>query len=48
MLIVGGMTFAFTPKMIKEIRDMNPQARFVMYQWDSEKIYLIQQEYTHI
>lgn len=37
VLIVGGMTFAFTPKMIKEIRDMNPQARFVMYQWDSEK-----------
>ncbi len=37
VLIVGGMTFAFTPEMIKKLKEMNPQARFTMYQWDSEK-----------
>ena len=37
VLIVGGMTFAFTPSMIGRIKELNPQARFVMYQWDSEK-----------
>ena len=31
------MTFAFTPSMIGRIKELNPQARFVMYQWDSEK-----------
>lgn len=37
VLIVGGMTFAFTPVMVEKIKEMNPKARFVMYQWDSEK-----------
>lgn len=37
VLIVGGMTFALTPSMIKKIKETNAQARFVMYQWDSEK-----------
>lgn len=37
VLIVGGMTFAFTPDMVAKIKEMNPQARFAMYQWDSEK-----------
>lgn len=37
VLIVGGMTFAFTPEMVKKIKEMNPQANFIMYQWDSEK-----------
>lgn len=37
VMIVGGMTFAFTPEMIEQIKEMNPQARFTMYQWDSEK-----------
>ena len=41
VMIVGGMTFAFTPEMIEQIKEMNPQARFTMYQWDSEKIYHI-------
>ena len=36
-ILVAGMTFAFTPGMIGEIRQMNSKARFVMYQWDSEK-----------
>jgi hypothetical protein len=37
VLIIGGMTFSFAPAMVAKIRDMNPDARFIMYQWDSEK-----------
>lgn len=37
VLIVGGMTFSFTPDMVAKIKEMNSQARFAMYQWDSEK-----------
>lgn len=37
VLLVAGMTFAFTPQMVETIRGLNPDAKFVMYQWDSEK-----------
>lgn len=37
ILIIGGMTFAFTPNMVETIRKMNRQATFIMYQWDSER-----------
>ena len=37
VLVIGGMTFAFTDKMMKLMRQMQPRARFVLYQWDSEK-----------
>lgn len=37
VLLVGGMTFSFVNDMIQKIRYMQPQAKFVMYQWDSEK-----------
>lgn len=37
VLIIGGMTFAFSASMVKRIKEFNPQAKFVMYQWDSEK-----------
>lgn len=37
VLIIGGMTFAFSSEMIKEIKKQNPQAKFIMYQWDSEE-----------
>ena len=37
VLVVAGMTFSFTPKMVEEIRGLYPDARFVLYQWDSEK-----------
>lgn len=37
IFLVAGMTFAFTPEMIQTIRRLNPDAKFVMYQWDSEK-----------
>lgn len=36
VLLVAGMTCAFDASMMQKIRDLNPQARFVMYQWDSE------------
>lgn len=37
VLLVAGMTCAFDVPMMQKIRDLNPKARFVMYQWDSEK-----------
>mgnify|MGYP004466860567 FL=1 len=37
VLLVAGMTCAFDASMMQKIRDLNPKARFVMYQWDSEK-----------
>lgn len=37
ILVIGGMTFAFTADMIGTIRDMNKNAEFILYQWDSEK-----------
>ena len=37
VFIIAGMTFSFTPCMISKIKEMNPKAYFVMYQWDSEK-----------
>lgn len=37
VLLIAGMTFAFSEEMIKNIRDRQRKALFVMYQWDSEK-----------
>lgn len=37
VLLLAAMTFALTPEMVDEIRRMNPKARFVIYQWDSEQ-----------
>lgn len=37
VLVVAGMTFAFTREMMAEIKLCCPSAKFVMYQWDSEK-----------
>lgn len=37
VLVVGGMTFAFTPGMVEKIRKNNPDADFILYQWDSER-----------
>lgn len=37
VLLVAGMTFAFFPNMVREIRECQKKARFVMYQWDSEE-----------
>lgn len=37
VLLVAGMTFAFSPEMFSEIREAQKEAEFIMYQWDSEK-----------
>ena len=37
VLVVGGMTFAFTADMMKQLRQKQSKARFILYQWDSEK-----------
>ena len=37
VLVVGGMTFAFSAEMMGELRKMQSKARFVLYQWDSEQ-----------
>lgn len=37
VLLVAGMTCTFDADMMRGIRVMNPNARFVMYQWDSER-----------
>ena len=38
VLLIGGMTFAFTTKMMEEIKKTQSHAKFIMYQWDSEKL----------
>lgn len=37
VLLVAGMTFAFNSDMMRTVKELNPEAKFVMYQWDSEK-----------
>ncbi len=37
VLVIGGMTFAFTPKMLETIKRYQRKAEFILYQWDSEK-----------
>ena len=37
VIVIGGMTFAFSPDMFEKIRRCQEDARFVLYQWDSEK-----------
>lgn len=36
ILLIAGMTFSLTPKMIEIIKNMNPDSKCIMYQWDSE------------
>lgn len=36
VFLIAAMTFALTPDMIKKIRMLNPNAKFIMYQWDGE------------
>jgi len=36
VLAIASMSFALTPDMIKKLRELNPNAKFVMYQWDGE------------
>ncbi len=37
VLLISGQSLSFSEGMIKELRDSQPDARFVLYQWDSEK-----------
>lgn len=37
VLLVAGMTFAFLPEMMKRLRQIQKNAKFLMYQWDSER-----------
>ena len=37
ILIVAGMTFSFNKNMIKQLKQLQNNAQFVLYQWDSEK-----------
>lgn len=36
VILIAGMTFAFFPEMIEQIKQLQKKAHFVMYQWDSE------------
>ncbi len=37
IVVVAGMTFSLSPSMMEDIKRKNPNAKWVMYQWDSEK-----------
>ncbi len=37
VFLLAGMTFSFTARQILEMRHLQKNARFVMYQWDSEE-----------
>ena len=47
VLLIGGMTFALTEKMMEEIRKSQSKAKFMMYQWIQKRIYRIQQRYIN-
>ncbi|MGN1456636.1 MAG: hypothetical protein ACI4XP_01630 [Acutalibacteraceae bacterium] len=37
VLLISGQSLSFSESMIKELRDSQRNARFILYQWDSEK-----------
>lgn len=37
ILVIGGMTFAFSPEMMGHIRELQRDSYMVLYQWDSER-----------
>lgn len=37
VFFIVGMTFSFYPEMIEKIKELNKDARFILYQWDGEK-----------
>lgn len=37
VLLISGQSLSFSEGMIRELRESQPDARFVLYQWDSEK-----------
>ncbi len=36
VFVICGMTFSFSPNMLEKIKNNNPEADFIIYQWDSE------------
>lgn len=36
VFLISGQSLSFSEDMIKQIKDSQPQARFVLYQWDSQ------------
>lgn len=44
VILIAGMSFAFTTEMIDVIKKIQSQAKFIMYQWDSEKNLSFSQE----
>ena len=37
VFLISGQSLSFSEDMIKELRDSQPDARFILYQWDSQK-----------
>lgn len=37
VFVIAGMTFSFYPEMIARIKELNEDAKFILYQWDGEK-----------
>lgn len=37
VFVISGQSLSFDEKMISELKEMQPQARFILYQWDSLK-----------
>ncbi len=37
VLVVAGMTFSYSEKAVRELREKQTEARVVLYQWDAEK-----------
>lgn len=37
VFMISAMSLSFTPKMIEEIKEIQKDAKFIMYQWDGEK-----------
>lgn len=37
VVVIAGMTFSLLPSMLEDVKRKNPDAKWVMYQWDSEK-----------
>lgn len=37
VLLISGQSLSFSENMIKELRDSQANARFILYQWDSQK-----------
>ena len=36
VLLISGQSLSFSESMIKEIKDCQPKAKFILYQWDSQ------------